>query len=61
MLKQVVIRIEEGSFESGFSVSLEFWQDDKIIDKELDCPKLPANPDFPIVYDKWKTFILSWD
>ncbi|NEP77384.1 MAG: ABC transporter substrate-binding protein [Okeania sp. SIO3B3] len=53
MIKQVVIRIEEGSFESGFPVSLTFWQDGHIT-TERNCPPLPPNPDFPRVYDEWK-------
>ncbi len=53
MTRQVVIRIEEGSFELGFPVSLEFWQDGRIIATDRNCPQLPANPDFPGVYDEW--------
>ncbi|NEQ41501.1 MAG: hypothetical protein F6K40_37035, partial [Okeania sp. SIO3I5] len=53
MVKQVVIRIEEGSFKSGFPVSLEFWEDGRIIDREK-CSSLPPNQDFPRVYDEWK-------
>ncbi|NET26050.1 ABC transporter substrate-binding protein [Okeania sp. SIO1I7] len=54
MARQVVIKIEEGSFELGFPVSLEFWQDGRIIATERKCPQLPPNPDFPIVYDEWR-------
>ncbi|MGB3513107.1 MAG: ABC transporter substrate-binding protein [Microcoleaceae cyanobacterium] len=54
MTKQVVIKIEEGSFELGFPVSLEFWQDGRIIATERKCPQLPPNPDFPRVYDEWR-------
>ncbi|OZH52680.1 hypothetical protein AFK68_22780 [Hydrocoleum sp. CS-953] len=54
MTRQVVIKIEEGSFELGFPVSLEFWQDGRIIAKERNCPQLPPNPDFPRVYDEWR-------
>ncbi|NER02470.1 MAG: ABC transporter substrate-binding protein [Okeania sp. SIO3C4] len=53
MVKQVVIRIEEGSFESGFPVSLEFWEDRRVIAREK-CRPLPPNPDFPRVYNEWK-------
>ncbi|MGD1807661.1 ABC transporter substrate-binding protein [Dapis sp. BLCC M126] len=54
MARQVVIKIEKGSFESGFPISLEFWQDGSIIATESNCPQLPPNPDFPRVYDEWK-------
>ncbi len=54
MPRQVVIKIEEGSFELGFPVSLEFWQDGRIIATERKCPQLPPNPDFPRVYDEWR-------
>ncbi|NEP89159.1 MAG: ABC transporter substrate-binding protein [Okeania sp. SIO2C2] len=54
MTRKVVIKIEEGSFELGFPVSLEFWQDGRIIAREGKCPQLPPNPDFPRVYDEWR-------
>ena len=54
MARQVVIKIEEGSFELGFCVSLEFLQDGRIIARERKCPQLPPNPDFPRVYDQWR-------
>ncbi len=54
MPRQVVIKIEEGSFESGFPVSLEFLQDGQIITKEPNYSQLPPNPDFPRVYDQWR-------
>ncbi|NEO55511.1 MAG: ABC transporter substrate-binding protein [Okeania sp. SIO3B5] len=53
MVKQVVIRIEEGSFESGFRVSLKFSEDGQTIAEEFNL-QLPPNPDFPRVYDRWK-------
>jgi len=53
MIKQVVIRIEEGSFESGFPVSLKISEDGQTIAEEFDL-KLPPNPDLPKVYDKWR-------
>ncbi|NEQ75222.1 MAG: ABC transporter substrate-binding protein [Okeania sp. SIO2C9] len=59
MTKQVVIKIEEGSFEFGFAVSLEFWQDGRIIAIEQNCPQLPANPNFPRIYDEWKEIYIK--
>ncbi|MGD1698461.1 ABC transporter substrate-binding protein [Dapis sp. BLCC M229] len=59
MHRQVVIKIEEGSFELGFPVSLEFWQDGSIIATERKCPQLPPNPDFPIVYDEWRKIYIE--
>ncbi|NES71429.1 MAG: hypothetical protein F6K24_42640, partial [Okeania sp. SIO2D1] len=53
MTRQVVIRIEEGSFELGFRVSLKFSEDGQTIDEEFNL-QLPPNPDFPRVYDQWK-------
>lgn len=54
MSKQVVIKIEDRSFDQSFPVFLEFWVDGKIIDKDNDCPSLPKNPDIPQLYDNWK-------
>ena len=59
MTRQVVIKIEEGSFELGFPVSLEFWQDGRIIATERKCPQLPPNPDFPRVYDEWRNIYIK--
>ncbi|NET44730.1 ABC transporter substrate-binding protein [Okeania sp. SIO2B3] len=55
MVKQVVITIEEGSFESGFPVSLEFWENDRVIARNRKCHPLPRNPDFPRIYDEWRS------
>ncbi|MEL7036980.1 MAG: ABC transporter substrate-binding protein [Cyanobacteria bacterium J06592_8] len=54
MAKQVVIRIEAGDFESGFPVSLIFWEDGKIVASDRNCPQLPANRRIPQVYDRWR-------
>ncbi|MDY7006741.1 MAG: ABC transporter substrate-binding protein [Cyanobacteriota bacterium] len=54
MMKQVVIRIEEGSFELGFRVSLKFLEDGRTIAEEFNL-QLPPNPDFPRVYDEWRS------
>ena len=55
MATQIFIRIEQGSFESGFPVSLlEIWQDGELIAREYDCFQLPPNQYFPILYDQWR-------
>jgi len=54
MTKQAVIKIEGGSFESGFPVFLEFWQDGRIIATDSNCPQLPPNPQIPQVYEEWR-------
>ncbi|MGB3189040.1 MAG: ABC transporter substrate-binding protein [Limnoraphis sp.] len=54
MKKQVVIRISGGSFEAGFPVVLEFWEDGRIIAIDRDCPALPAQPEIEENYKEWQ-------
>lgn len=51
----VVIRIGSGSFADGFSVTLQIFEDGKLIQEDRDLPRLPAAREFSERYEEWRS------
>ncbi|MGC1396667.1 MAG: sensor protein Chase2, partial [Coleofasciculaceae cyanobacterium] len=54
MSKLIIIKLGEGSFESGFSVTLQMGEEAKRPNLEI-IGKLPASVEIPQYYHSWAT------
>ncbi|MEH2268673.1 MAG: ABC transporter substrate-binding protein [Nostoc sp.] len=50
----VVIEINAGSFVEGFSLSLQIFEDGRIIQEHNNLPPIPAAPQMPQLYGEWQ-------
>jgi branched-chain amino acid transport system substrate-binding protein len=55
----VVLRINDGSFERGFPVTLQILEDGKIIQEDDSFLTLPAAPEIPALYQAWSQVSLQ--
>lgn len=50
----VVLEINGGSFDDGFSVKIRILEDGRTIQEDDDFPTLPAAPEMPNLYQAWQ-------
>ncbi|NJO39204.1 MAG: ABC transporter substrate-binding protein [Cyanobacteria bacterium CRU_2_1] len=55
----VVLRIGSGSFDDGFTVTLQILEDGRIIQEYDDLPRIPDASEMPALYQEWQDLSLE--
>ena len=55
MAKVAVLRLDSGSLQTGFEVSLQILEDGILLCEDIEGGKLPPNPALEALYTAWKT------